>query len=253
MIAKCMRTAKYLTGMLLLLAIWGQNARGAENSQVVPIGYSQNGRYFAYEEYGRDDVQKSVYSRIYMVDLEEISQVVGTPVFNRAEQDRLSLFQVRAQTRQDAQVYLDSLKITHPAIIAAMIGDGQADADRSHISFGVPSMQVSGKIVGRYDLSLETFETASAMDCDPYLDQPPQGMKLVMENFGTTLEAYKDGVLSRSRECPFAYQLTGVVLPFAATDISNSVALVSVLTRGLTGVQRHFLAIPLAFQIRSLN
>ncbi|HHS82725.1 MAG TPA: DUF2259 domain-containing protein [Devosia sp.] len=253
MIEKHMRAVQYLAGMLMLLAAWGQSAMGAENSQVVPIGYSQNGRYFAYEEFGRNDTEKSVYSKIYMVDLEEVSQVVGTPVLNQAAQDRLSLFQVREQTRQDAQIYLDSLRITHPAIIAAMIGDGQPDADRSHISFGVPSIRIDGKIVGRYDLSLETFETASAMDCEPYLDQPPRGMKLIMENFGTRLEAYKDGALPRSRECPFAYQLTGVVLPFAATDISNSVALISVLTRGLAGVQRHFLAIPLAFQIRSRN
>ena len=230
---------------------------GAQNSQVNPIGYSAKGRYFAYEEYGLNEDTDIAYSTIYIIDLIQISHVVGTPVTFEDSLKNQSLLSIRAKALSDAQLFLNSIQISQPAIIANISGDGQLDGEKEQLDFGIPILgagsETERRIAGRYTLSLDVFETASTIRCDQFSQTPPMGFALKLANFGAAIEIYRDKVLARSRECPFNYELIAIILPYNATDIADSVGLVSADTYGPQGKSRHFLAIPLAFDIAVSN
>ncbi len=225
----------------------------SENTQVQSIAYSAEGRYFAYEEFGFDDEAGTGYSKIYIVDLVQVSQVVGTPITYRGELSNETLLEMRANAHMNAQVFLKSLQFDRQAITIAAFGDGQIDVERQNLSFGVPRYGEARRTAGKYDLILETFDTVAASECDRYTELPILGFRLTVENFGAGREVYTDKMLARSRECPVQYEIGEVVLPFGATDISNSVGLISATTMGSEGADRHFIAIPLAFSQPGIN
>ncbi len=255
-----MRHQTILTGCIsVLFAIFLtlSSVEAAQNTQVHPIGYSEQGRYFAYEEYGLDVQTGMAYSTIYITDLVQISHVVGTPITYEANIAEQSLLSIRGQALRDAQLFLNSIQVSQPAEIVMMIGDGQLDVEKTELEFGIPiqgTNDLTGRrIAGRYTLNLEIFETASTIRCDQYSEMPPLGFALKLSNFGAGIEIYRDKVLARSRDCPFRYELTAIVLPYGATDITDSVGLISVDVNGPQGTARHFLAIPLAFDIAGNN
>ena len=223
------------------------------NTQVQAIGYSPHGRYFAYEEFGLTEKSQIAYSRIYFIDMVQISQVVGTPITYRTNINEEPMTQVRENARTKAAIFFESLRIDHPATVVAMTGDGQLDAKHDTLIFGVPAPQLSEEIAGRNILTLSTFDITSALDCADVLSAPSKGFSLQLEQNGNSQVVYEDSVLSRSRDCPFAYEIGSIVLPFGATDISQAVGLISAYIQGSEGVERHFLAIPLVKNIMDKN
>ncbi|HHB82355.1 MAG TPA: DUF2259 domain-containing protein [Devosia sp.] len=247
--------AVFFVVMTLVMSV---PATGAQNTQFNPIGYSEQGRYFAYEEFGTDADNRVAYAKIYLVDLVEITQVVGTPIFVEGDLTEQTLAQVRQNAAAQAGTVLQSLEIIKPATIVAMFGDGHYLEDKSSLTFGVPALEISKgdaqrKPLGKYQLSLKSFETATATNCIDFTQSPPMGFSLAIENFGASREIYVDKALPRSRQCPLAYEISAVVMPFGATDISQSVGIISVMAQGPTGLSRQFLAIPLAFDHRGRN
>ena len=56
------------------------------------IGYSDDARYFAFEEFGIQDGSGFAYSSVYVVDLATDSWVLGTPVKVKAEDEAAPLW-----------------------------------------------------------------------------------------------------------------------------------------------------------------
>ncbi len=231
-------------------------ALASQNSQFNPIGYSGEGRFFSYEEYWINEASGDAYSKIYVIDLIQISRVVGTPIIYRANIGQQSISKIREQVRQAAETVLQSLKIDQPAYIAAMIGDGQPGVASDRLKFGItgaPNIANQPVPSMGYELSLETFKTEAAAQCDKFIDSTvfssPLGFSLSLKNLSSDAEIdkeiYRDEVLPRSRDCPFNYAITAIVLPFGANDLTNSVAVISVNVASEQGVLRHYLAIPL--------
>jgi len=224
-------------------------ALASDNTQFDPIGYSPDGRFFAYEEYGTSEKSQLAYTHIYVLDLAQNKWVLGTPVMYMALRPSETLADARNRAETQAEMILTDLDVVVPAKIVAMIGEGVPGAKRAQLLFGVPGKGTKGTVIGQYLLTLKSFETGAASPCWQWFKQKPLGISIDMENFGSTLEIYKDGVLPRSRGCPFEYRLSAVIMPFDATDISNSVAMVSAFTNGLEEVNKQYLAIPLGFRI----
>ncbi len=71
------RLVASLIGLSLLLVM---PALAGDRAQIDLIGYSDDGSYFAFEEFGIQDGSGFAYSSIYVVDLVDDSWVVGTPI-----------------------------------------------------------------------------------------------------------------------------------------------------------------------------
>jgi predicted secreted protein len=229
----------------LLLFIMTTPALAGDRALVDFLGYSEDFRYFAFEEFGIQDGSGFPYSNVYVVDLSSDSWVVGTPIRVQAESESETLAAVRAEAATKASGHVDEFAITVPVELVALIGDGAPDADATTLRFGAPAYN-RGEVIGNYRLTLSDFPTTAASSCVDWFGSAPLGYQLTITDTGGERLVHRDeGALPRSRGCPMDYRLYGVVMPFGATTLSNAVAVVSVYPGGFEGPDRRFLAVPL--------
>ncbi|RUT30245.1 DUF2259 domain-containing protein [Arsenicitalea aurantiaca] len=213
-------------------------------------GYSEDGRYFAFEEYGIQDGSGFPYTNLFVVDLSADRWVSGTPVRARDDseidtQTMADLQRIREEARQAAGPVLAELDITTPARIVALLGDGSLE-DGETLEFGIPGFTGPGSVGETYRLALETFEAGSPHDCETFLGTPALGYALSITGEDGARELHRDGAnLPASRGCATAYRLYGVVIPYQTYGLEAAVALVSVYPFGFEGPDRRFLAVPL--------
>ncbi len=208
------------------------------------IGFSQDFRYFAFEEFGIQDGSGFAYANLYVIDLSTDAWVVGTPVRIRADSEERSLSDVRAEAKERASSHIDGFGINVPVEIAALIGDGVPDTDARELVFGAPAY-LPGMVSGNYRLHLSTFPATAASPCGDWFDREPLGYSLSLSDSGVDRLVHRDMNLPRSRGCPFDYRIHSVVMPFMGATLSNAVAIISVYPGGFEGPDRRFLAVPL--------
>lgn len=207
------------------------------------IGYSEDARYFAFEEYGIQDGSGFAYSNIYIVDLATDSWV-DKPIRAEAEGEGKALPTVRADARAAAAGPIGDLGIDYPADIVALNGDGVPDTDAQTLRFGVPGY-LPGSVIGDHELVLSRFDTTADDPCKAWFSSEPQGYELWIDDGASERLIHRDGALPRSRGCATSYRLYGVALPYMAQSIDDGVVLISVYPGGFEGPDRRFLAVPL--------
>lgn len=240
--------AKAATALLgasvLLLTALAMPAFAGDRALIDFIGFSEDSRYFAFEEFGIQDGSGFAYSSIYVVDLASDSWVVGTPIRIQADDESVTLSQIRAEVQLQAADDIETLGIDVPVEIAALIGDGTPKTDAQTLRFGAPAYN-PGDVSGDYELQLSSFATTAASPCKEWFSVDPQGYELVIADDGNERLLHRDTTLPRSRGCPVTYRLYGVVLPFNAGSIGDAVGIVSVYPGGFEGPDRRFIAVPL--------
>lgn len=238
----------FMLAAMLATMLAAQPVLAGDSALAEPIGFSRDGSYFAFEEFGIADGTGLAYASLYVVDLNQNVWVVGTPVRAVAEDSKATIGQLRQQARQQALQVLTDLEIDRPAQLLAANGDGQPDIDRDLIRFGLPrptpQAQTHQSVRGDFKLALSTFPTAASSPCKQWFGGPALGFRLTDVSAGGATELFSDDVLSRSRGCPVAYDISAIYAPFQATDASSAVALISVYQRGFEGLDRRFVAEP---------
>lgn len=216
------------------------------------IGYSENGRYLAYETFGHSGLEALGHATVHLIDLVEQRWVIGSPVSATTTDPSRTLASLRTEARARASFLIDDLHITRPAIIAAMIGDGVPGNDAQQLHFGIP--RPDGEAVSvPFTLEIAAFDVQAAAACEGVMNGAPRGFSLHIESFGQNSEVYSDGPLPRSRGCPDDYRLVAVVIPYQADDMRHAVALVSVRNIAADGVSRSFVPVPLAKTAWGIN
>lgn len=233
--------ASALAGVALLAG----PALAGDRALLEVIGYSEDGRYFAFEQFGVQDGAGFAYSHIFVVDLVSDSWVDGTPVRIQADSEDTTLATIRDSARQQAADELETLEIATPAETLALLGDGVPGADGQSLRFGLPGYGLADAR-GDYQLELETFATTGPLPCQEWFSTEPLGFGLALVDAGQTTPLHADDSLPESRGCPQAYRIYGVVVPFNAQDLTAGVALIAVYPGGFEGPDRRFVAVPLA-------
>ena len=208
------------------------------------IGYSEDTRYFAFEEFGVLDGSGFPYSSIYIVDLSNDSWVVGTPIKLVAKDENQTLQQVRADVLAEAADEIEEFSIHLPAELVALVGDGAPDNDGTRLRFGSPGYD-PGSVSGNSELQLTSHPTSAIAPCGEWFSIDPLGYELSLADGGSRRLIHRDATLPRSRGCPTGYRLYGVALPFMAQSTEAAVALISVYPGGFEGPDRRFIAVPL--------
>lgn len=236
-------TARLGASVFGLLAL-AAPALAGDRAVIEFIGFSEDNRYFAFEEFGIQDGSGFAYSSIYIVDLAEDSWVVGTPIREQAGEEGTTLSEIRDDVQLQAAEDIETLGINVPAEIAALIGDGTPDTDAQSLHFGSPGYG-PGDVSADYELQLSSFPTSAASPCKEWFSVDPLGYELSIVDGANERLLHRDTTLPRSRGCPVTYRLYGVVLPFQAGSISHAVGIVSVYPGGFEGPDRRFIAVPL--------
>lgn len=228
---------RFCLWLLLLLTAATISARAADNAERAVIGFSPDGRYFAFEQYGVQDGSGFPYSEIFVIDVNANSWVKGSPFRARVEDDGALLSAARTKAAKAASGLISALKISEPGQILASQPVTEVSPDRRRVSFD--AFYQLHKATGRYTLSLDLVPFPAPQNC--YADDGKQmGFKLTITDNEqkTSKEVYADTAIPSSRYCPRDYDIADVVVHGA------HVALIGVYTPGFEGADRRLIAVP---------
>ena len=229
-------------GAVGILAALGGPARAGDAALIDYIGYSPDGRYFAFEEYGVQDGSGFGFSNIYVVDLVNDRWVSGTPFRVVMEDFEGELAEARASAGEQAEDLLRDLNVTTPAHLLALNGDGDPrTGDGKELDFGRPGYGLSDP-VDVQSLTLEAVERPAALDCE-IIENETYGFVLRLD--GATV--HRDtGSIPRSRGCVMDYRIHSVLRPIDYVMAQGgALAVISVYPFGFEGPDRRFLVVPL--------
>jgi predicted secreted protein len=239
-------SARLAASLLALFALLAP-AMAGDKALINFIGYSADGKYFAFEEYGIADGIGGAYSEVFIVDLPADKWVYGSPfsvdTFQDPDPEAKPLAEVRAEAMAKAQEKLKPLNITQAVEVLALLGEGVAGDDGKAMSWSTPMCCGPGQVQDdSYELDVETFPIKSTEDyCN---DMSPVGYALSFKAGTDTIELHRDGdTLPKSRRCTLDYRLYAVVAPY---DVGGTrVAIISSYPYGFEGPDRRFLAVPI--------
>ncbi len=218
------------------------SAIGGDRALIGYLGYSGDGRYFAFEEFGIQDGSGFPYSTIYIVDLAADAWVEGSPYRILLEDEEADVVEARDTALEQAEAKLESLEIDIPAFEIAHHADGET-GDAHRLEFGTPRYGLEPP-QDLHVLELETFPAPSPEDCTTFIGEEALGFALSLDGE----EVHRDtGTLPRSRGCPLDYRIHAVVtLPeWNVNGSSGSLAVIASHPFGFEGADRRFLVVPL--------
>lgn len=236
-------------------------ASASEDAHLRVIGFSEDGRYFALEEYGTMAGSGSPFSSLYIVDLPANRWVAGTPVRRLLREGSFeegtayaALAALRAEVDAEAAPLLTQRSVRIPAsvVFARGLGDHAAQPPLNAIRIPFVDWPLGERAFVQFDLLLEEIPARNQM---PYCVQPPKGYRLTLRQPGADpVVLHADTSVPRSRGCAQAYRLSQFLVPDAADcaaaicpDGPLGVALISVFAEGFEGLGRRFIAVPVPF------
>lgn len=216
------------------------NSQAAEIANQRSLGFSPDGRYFAFMQWGVSDGLGAPYGDVFILEVAENSWVGGSPIrfaiTDEAEvnqiwetEDNPALW-AHDQVLEQAEPHLQALHISQndPGILLLRrtIYDRSAPADLVRFSVFPTSIQ---------DHTLRLSQRQVSSDCD-YQNRSPRIFTLVLEADGApprTLQA--DSQLPESRGCALGYRIHDVILHRPSFD--DPAALVVIIAYSLPGFE----------------
>src|ERR1041384_6170984 len=119
-------TARLAASALAALMLLALPATAADRALINMIGFSEDGNYFAFEQFGIQDGSGFAFSEVFVVDLASDKWTAGTPFEAQAESEESSLAEVRLEALGKAQGQFEEYKIGVPVQILSLIGEGEA-------------------------------------------------------------------------------------------------------------------------------
>jgi predicted secreted protein len=213
-----MRIVRILALVVLCLSALCPAATAGDFATLNFIGFSKDGKYLAFEEYGVQDGSGFPYSRIYFVDVVKNSYAAA-PVTVRIDKETATERLARSRAKLGAGAALRRLQIiegnTGEMVVARLLTDARAYGDSKDDEQTINFAEIVGSLFrrGDYDLVLKSSEVQGVKNCD-YNDDPIRKLELVLKNkeADTTKVLQKDANLPRSRGCPLGYRMQYVYL-----------------------------------------
>ncbi|MEQ8658668.1 MAG: DUF2259 domain-containing protein [Hyphomicrobiales bacterium] len=229
-----------VTVFLALFGVLTLQANAAELAEPNIIGYSVDGRYFAFEQFGVQDGSGFAYSEIFVLDLVADRWVPGTPIRKRAVDETERLFDVRAEAMAEAERHLARLHISAAYRTLAATTPMEDGEQERLLTFN--PRPILTPIDPPRTMRLERLPMASPRDCFDMVETAGFALTLQVEGDGERT-IHRDERLPYSRACPSNYGISAIVTPFDRAP-GRAVALISVYQLGFEGLDRRFLAVP---------
>lgn len=204
------------------------------------LGFSPEGRYFAFEEYGIQDGSGFPYSNIFLIDTATDTWVDGTPIRVLIEGDSPPLSETRSESADRFRPFLIDYRIDAQGRTVAKNPLTETSANPHHVSFFPrPLFPPPDR---EYELALQEYQLPAA-DC-PDLGQPYKGFQLTMIDPNNQQRVLsRDERIPGSRNCPLAYAITEVITYHPPQGQPAFAVMISVLSVGFEGPDRRFVAI----------
>lgn len=225
------------TAVLLLAA----NCFAGDYAALKVIGFSKDGRYLAFEEYGIQDGSGFPYSNIYFIDTEK-NAYAAPSIAVRIDKETAAESAARNKSTLLAAKKLKQLgivkgnngKLVASHLMTDLTFDGKGDNSAIKFAEEIGSMYQRGD----YELMLRSM-SVKTKDCEAFEDDTKM-IELKLTNNADDVSKFlqKDTTLPASRGCAIDYRMQDVYL---YKDIIA--VFVGVFTRGFEGPDMRFMAI----------
>lgn len=229
---------------IALALLTASGASAGDVAEMRPLGFSPDGKFFAFEQFGEQDGSGFDYAEIQVIDTETDQYVPGTPVSVLIKREEASIGESRRESLKQAKAILDERKIgDDPGYLVAMAPIGELAGKVYEMRYqAYPSFYVSD---GVYRVSIEEFE-AKGEDLCVSMNVNVRGFALSIADDAKAevrREVYRDKSVPKSRNCPSAYAIGGVVTPGYGSN-GPHVIMVQVASLGFEGNNLRWLAVP---------
>ena len=243
----CTLLFKTFAAALISIATFTAPANAGDFAQIDVLGFSNNGRYFAFEQFGIQDGSGFPYSDIFVVDVSSDKWVKPSP-FRRLDQSEVGpgitegevLDATRAANRASATPLLASKGIAGRGRTVGHNPPTELNSDPFKMTVN-PHI-----IVPAADDPMEfrlTQYSLPAGDCASY-GANTMGFKLTLDYQGLpTRTLNQDWSLPKSRGCPLRYRINRVVTHVPAAGPRVFAILVLMETHGFEGPDGRYIAI----------
>jgi predicted secreted protein len=232
-------------GLAVLVAATATAARAGDLADRALIGFSPDGAYFAFEEFGVQDGSGFPYSNIYLIDTAEDAWVAGTPIRLLREDEDVALEAVRAEARKAAAPLIAKYGIAASGRTVVSNPSSELSADPYKVRF-LTDLYANWSDHA-WTLTLTPLPFPERAPCENL--GPVNGFRLVLVNpAGGTRALNEDKTIPASRSCPQDYAIADVITYFPAGDDPVMVVLIHLIRQGFEGPDRRFLAVATHFQ-----
>lgn len=238
---------RILLAILALLATAAAASAG-DNADRTIIGFSPDGRVFAFEEYGIQDGSGFPYANIYFIDTATDTWLDGTPIRVRLDNENATLDQAREQAFNLALPYLTRYQIGELGRLLVRDPITELSGDPHVAEFLIRAFMPPALDTHTLTITETVFPVAN-IGCPPEFG-PYQGFSLTLRlPGGETRTLHADTRIPDSRRCPLYYGISDVV----AFDRQNEVVLivlVNIFSVGFEGPDRRYLAVATTIPIQ---
>lgn len=234
------------TALMLLFTAVSANAFDFANREI--IGFSPDGKYFAFEQYGSQDGSGFSYSDIFIINTLTDKWVKGSPYRYLLKDDveEISLLEGIAKARKiNRKAASDTLAgITDPGIIAASRRADQIAGSAHELIIAPKSFILPDNIDVMYfrleDIALEPSPKCLSFD----LGNEFFGFRLYRTGVnGEKVVMHEDSAIPKSRSCPLGYEPSDVIIHISDEGKFTVAVLVRMAQIGFEGSDRRFIAV----------
>jgi predicted secreted protein len=222
------------------------SASAGDFSTFQSLGFSPDGKVYAFEEFGIQDGSGFPYSNVYLIDTEKDSYLSGTPIRVRIDSEEADIAKARADSRDKAKALIDQHKVlSNTGVLAAFNPMGEVGADRKRIEYLQHAVEPTPG--GSFALALEEVPLDLTDNCRDITPDGGKGFRLkLVKRDGEAADVllHEDKRVPESRRCPLSYQVSGAMTfnPIGADPVH--VALVLVRSFGFEGADGRWIAVP---------
>jgi len=218
-------------------------AHGGDTATLEILGFSADGKIFAFEEYGVQDGSGFPYANRFYINTETDKFLPGTPVRVRLDDEQATVDTARNEARTNAQsIISDEILQQNHGYTAGFNAVTEISADPHRIA--VNPRPVFPPIDEPLEFRLEEKVMETTDSCALFGERV--GFRLL--RIGTqpgseTMLVHEDESIPASRGCPLGYQFAGVQTFFSETGASVFAVLIAVRAGGFEGPDYRYLAV----------
>ena len=241
-----MTILKRAAGAILASLLAATAASAGDFSAFQSLGFSPDGKVYAFEEFGVQDGSGFPYSNVYFIDTEKDAYLPGTPIRVRIDSEEADIAKARADSRDKAKGLVEQHKVlSNPGLLAAFNPMGEVGVDQKRLEYLQYAVEPTPG--GPFALTLEEIPLAVSEQCRDITPDGGKGFRLkLVKRDGEAADKvlHEDSRVPDSRACPTSYQISGALTfhPLAGEPVH--VALVLVRSFGFEGSDGRWIAVP---------
>lgn len=230
-----------LVAAFLSMACPGSPVHAGDYAERQILGFSPDGRYFAFEQFGVQDGSGFPYADIFVIDTGNDSWVGGSPFRVLIKDERAEVKWARRDALTKAGNVLRKLVISAPGTLLASNPPSELSADPHKVTidarFAIPSIREAWT----FTLAEKPFKDAR---CTDLTGDRTRGFALSVAPHGKSArQLHADTGIPQSRGCPLNYAISDVVMHEPVKGARVFAILISVFSFGFEGPDRRFIAV----------